>query len=85
MTCTRTRTFFCIRCAAYLRLLPRTRTQNQRAQTHSRRRAMLAAATKNALPSFVHVLLPASAFHSLQTVPQLTLPYFVLEYFSVSL
>ena len=36
---------------------------------------MLAPATKNALPSFVHVLLPASAFHPLQTVPQLTLPY----------
>ena len=38
-TCTRTRTFFCIRCAAYLCLLPRTHTQNQRAQTHSRRRS----------------------------------------------
>ncbi len=31
---------------------------------------MLAPATKNALPSCVHVLLPASAFHSLQIVPQ---------------
>ena len=36
---------------------------------------MLAPATKNALPSCVHVLLPASAFHSLQTVSQLPLPY----------
>ena len=42
---------FYLRCAAYLRLLPRTRTQIQRAQTHSRRRAMLAAVTKINLPS----------------------------------
>ena len=42
---------FYLRCAAYLRLRPRTRTQIQRAQTHSRRRAMLAAVTKINLPS----------------------------------
>ena len=42
---------FYLRCAAYLRLLPRTRTQKQRAQTHSRRRAMLATVTKINLPS----------------------------------
>ena len=46
-----TRMIFYLRCAAYLRLLPRTRTQKQRAQTHSRRRAMLAAVTKINLPS----------------------------------
>lgn len=72
---------FCIRCAAYLCLLPRTHTQNQRAQTHSRRQAMLAPATKNVLPSSIHVLLPATTFHSLQTVPQLALPYFCTRFF----
>ena len=56
-------------------------TQNQRAQTHSRRQAMLAPATKNVLPSCVHVLLPATTFHSLQTVPQLALPYFCTRIF----
>ena len=33
------RLFFYLRCAACFRLLPRTRTQKQRAQTHSRRRS----------------------------------------------
>ncbi len=32
------RMIFYLRCAVCYRLLPRTRTQNQRAQTHSRRR-----------------------------------------------
>ncbi len=44
---------FYLRCAAYFRPLPRTRTQNQRAQTHSRGRAMLTPITKIALPSYV--------------------------------
>lgn len=30
----------------------------------------------------VHVLLPATTFHSLQTVPQLALPYFCTRIFS---
>ena len=42
---------FYLRCAAYFRLLPRTRTQKLRAQTHSRRRAMLTPMTKIDLPS----------------------------------
>ena len=46
-----TRTIFYLRCAAYFRLLPRTRTQKLRAQTHSRRRAMLTPMTKIDLPS----------------------------------
>lgn len=46
-----------------------------------RRQAMLAPATKNVLPSCVHVLLPATTFHSLQTVPQLALPYFCTRIF----
>ena len=56
-TCAMTRTIFCLRCAAYLRLLPRTRPQQKQllAQTHSRRRAMLASTTKIDLPSFAHV------------------------------
>ena len=56
-TCDQTRTIFCFRCAAYLRLLPRTRLQQNRlsAQTHSRRRAMLASPTKIILPSVSHV------------------------------
>ena len=40
-----------------------------------------APATKNVLPSCVHVLLPATTFHSLQTVPQLALPYFCTRIF----
>jgi len=41
---------------------------------------MLAPATKNVRVR-VHVLLPATTFHSLQTVPQLALPYFCTRIF----
>lgn len=60
---------------------PRDSHAKPRAQTYSRRQAMLAPATKNVLPSCVHVLLPATTFHSLQTVPQLALPYFCTRIF----
>ena len=52
---TQTRTISCIRCAAYLRPFPRIHPQNQRAQTHSHGRVMLASATEIALPSCVAV------------------------------
>ena len=59
---------FYLRCAAYLCLLPRTRTQIQRAQTHSRRQAMLAAVTKINLPSCLGFLLQICSIY-------LTAPY----------
>ena len=59
---------FYLRCAAYLCLLPRTRTQRLRAQTHSRRQAMLAAVTKINLPSCLGFLLQICSIY-------LTAPY----------
>ena len=50
---------FYLRCAAYLRPLPRTRQQQKQlsAQTHSRGRAMLAPITKINLPPCLGVLI----------------------------
>ena len=55
------RMIFYLRCAAYLRPLPRTHQQQKQllAQTHSRGRAMLAPITKIRLPPCLGVLLPA--------------------------
>ena len=63
-----TRTIFYLRCAAYLRLLPRTRPQQNQllAQTHSRRRAMLAPITKIALPSCIRFFPLSSNLHKIQ-------------------
>ncbi len=56
---------FYLRCAAYLRPLPRTPPQNQRAQTHSRGRAMLAPMTKINLPPCLGVFISPCSIYTM--------------------
>ena len=70
-----TRTIFYLRCAAYFRLLPRTRTQKLRAQTHSRRRAMLTPMTKIDLPSCLWMFFLLPHLHDGTGVPRVQYSY----------